>query len=306
MNITNFYYKLRYKFFRKYLKQKKFEGTPDYQIDDNYIISEDAFYAGHSKTSKDCVEKKLDGLHLKVLPIYEYFDNWTGHGQCYWKIGWIEIKNEKFTPYGTWVWNVKLAKNSWCALWLLRKGYVPEQFQTSTKVTFISPKQLQLASVPKVLPKVYDSVYAYGKYIGRISKIIDINIYFKEDMPIAPDEITYGKEFIIPEVDIMELLTPKYVLGHTVHWGFHPTKYKLHSEEALRLKPDHYNDYEFAVEITPKKYIFYTNGIKTGVIKAGTSDQPLYPIMNNAAQPFNYTDTPTDFIIKDFKFYQNK
>jgi len=242
MTLQNFIIGLKYQYFRKYLKKHRFDGVPDWQAsftDDIKIKNDGYIYAGHSIVSKDCV-KVIDGeLHLSVKKINKHIENWSGKCDCSWAIGWVETI-ENLQSYGTWVWEVKLAKNSWNALWLLRKAY-----------------------------------------------------------PV----LGFWKKFITPEVDVMELLTKKYKLGSTVHWGFDSEIYAPNHELSKRYKPT-YKETQFVVRIEPHKYTFFIDGYITAIIKKGTSNKPLFAIMNNAAQPFNFTEQPETFIIKSLKYYK--
>ncbi len=302
---------LRYNHFQKCIKPIKFPPVPDWKENfdiPQFSIVENNFYAGHSYCSKDCVEIKEDGLHLKVQSTDEYRFNWDRWQQCSWKIGWVEY-HDMFPAYGTWAWKAIVPENSFSALWMLRRGYCPEETKFKCRMYGVNPDELYLREKPLYEPKpnmwVYDK---YNQYLGRvfdycpISRVLTIKDH--DHTKYEEDYILIGQDAITPEVDVMELLN-NGKFGHTLHYGF---DYDIYAPKgsAVQLKAKNLQlEHEFAVVISPDKYKFYIDGYLTGIMKTGLSPEPVNVIMNSAVHSANFTIQPEDFIIKEFKFYEN-
>jgi hypothetical protein len=301
---------LRYNHFQKCIKPIQFPPVPDWKENfDNpqFSIVENNFYAGHSYCSKDCVEIKEDGLHLKVQATDENRFHWDRWQQCSWKIGWVEY-HDMFPAYGTWVWKAIVPENSFSALWMLRKRYCPSETRFKCRVYGVNPDELYLMEVPmyNLTPNmwVYDQ---YNQYLGRVHSYDSISrvliIKDHDHARYSEDYVFIGQDAITPEVDIMELLN-NGKFGHTLHYGFEYGKYATDGSGTQLKAKNLQSEHEFAVVISPDKYKFYIDGYFTGIMKTGLSPEPINVIMNNAVHSANFTTKPEDFIIKEFKYYE--
>lgn len=316
--LNNLYLKLRYNLFKKWLKPFK-EGEPTWQENwDNpeYEIEHGDFYGSIMYKHKDCVYLNNDksdpeyGLHLKVIAANKEFSNWNETKFCNWITGFVNYK-KRFTDisYGRWVFDVRLPKDSFAALWFLRYPHPPLSMQFEAYAEYSEGKTIRLLEKPLKKPSVNWWVLNKSREIvGRVlnysekDNVIELYDFLSENI----DGLIYiGSDHITPEVDLMEVMTNNKV-RHTLHYGFTNEKYVTHSVGSDIEKPDFSRDYKFAVDILPNKYIFYIDGIKTAEYEVAVYDKPLYPILNNAVYS-HVTDTSKkidDFIIKSIKYYK--
>lgn len=312
----------------KYLMCKKINidwGTPDWQVDWNnqsYIISQDYMYAGVSYTDNSCVKVEDNSLKLMVkkLETPEYREHWSGNFTCYWKNGWVEFHDKFESPYGTWVFNFipPVSENSknrvWPAIWFLREPYSPKELRYKCESSVVTNKGYKLSLIGNIPhePKINSWVFDINNvYIGKIKNYDSVNKIITIDKKILKNynEIVIGYDSIIPEVDVMEILDNKF--GHTIHYGFDYDKYRKYSIGSLICTPEN-REYEFAVTITPNKYIFYIDGIKTcefgnNITKPDDglcSTQKLYLILNHSInEGIKDGNDVDDFIIKNVRYY---
>lgn len=309
--LMNFWLKIKFKWFKFLTEPIKFNEIPDWEENwkkPSYEIHEDFLYAGHSYCSKDCVEQKENALHLKVLPTNEFREHWSGSQHCLWKIGWVNYQNI-FPAYGTWVWEVNLPPNTFCALWFLRPSYPSKTLRESVTVNKIENNNIIYYNEnTKIKFRVNCWVLIDGNKPIRIKSIENNKIILRESLPnVNFNKFILAYDSITPEIDIMELLY-KNKIAHTIHYGDSDVKYTTSGQTTSLGKPNFHETYEFAVKVSPTKYEFYINGYKTGIMKVGLSEEPINVILNSAMHSRDKDNTVkiSDFIIKSFKFYKNK
>jgi hypothetical protein len=308
--IKNFYLKIRYNLFKKWITPIKF-GTPDWEEDFNnpsFEIWDQPFYSGHSYISPDCVEIDNNSLYLKVKQVYENVTAWGVTQFCHWKMGAIMYKNKfKDYTYGTWVFKVVLPRNSFAAIWFLRHPHPPEEMQFECGVSWIENKTVYFTSWPEKKPGPnWWLLDMEGNVLSRIFNYDEVSnsVLLHDDISYTGKRVKIGSDHITPEIDLMEVIHDK--IRHTIHWGFSTETYRLHGKGMDICTPDWTKEYEFALKSLPDRYEFYIDGIKTGEYTQGVYDKPIYPILNNAVHKKNFTHSVQDFVIKSIKFYKHE
>lgn len=302
--MKNIFLKFRYKFFRRWLKPIKF-GEPSWTSDFNkkeYRVSKDFLYAGHSYTSKDCVEVKDGNLILKCKGVEPFWkEHWSGEQVCYWKIGWVDYRDVFKQAYGTWEFDCILPGDAWPALWLLRHRHSPEEMRFKCEVEWLSSKKIRVIDPPKRIGVNWWLFHENNKFLAHISKVEGDILTLDRKCLTQPVTPIIGSDHIIPEVDVMEIMTNKKI-RHTIHHGYVVHDYRLYDTGSDICKP-HKKDYKFAVTCSPDKYEFFIDGIKTAEFKVGLSSYSMYPILNNAVHKNVYSGEVGDFVIKSMKYY---
>lgn len=103
-----------------------------------------------------------------------------------------------------------------------------------------------------------------------------------------------GFKTITPEIDIMEVIGGKF--QHTLHYTPAKDKYST-VEKNTRFKYDS-GWHEFAVNLLPDGYDFYTDGILTGRFRGSgdmVSNRRCYLLINNATHPRDNNDINTNY-----------
>ena len=326
-SLTNLLLKLKFNYFKKYIKAITWDDIPDWEVDWNseitnpsYIIIQDNMYNGNSYTSKDCVEIKNDGLHLKTIKLTppEYKEHWSGKFTCYWKCGWIEFHNI-FQSYGTWVFkfippiNTNNNLKTFPAIWFLREPYPSTSKSYECDVNIISNKTFQILNIPIIKPRCnWWVLNEKNSIIGRIDTYNDdlntITLY--DNINCSVNKIKVAVDTITPEVDVMEILGEDY--GHTIHFGPSFDEYREFCVGERIGKPIKNKEIEFAVKISKNKYEFYQDGILTCVFDKNKithsehliSDQKLFLILNSAVNKEVYNGDFPDFIITSIKYFK--
>lgn len=310
---TNYWLSIRYKLFKNFIKPITEWGTLVYEdnfksAEVDYNIIEDYVYNDNSYMSKDCVDRRTDGLHLKTINLVhpKQINNWMGNFMCYWKCGWVEYHNDFTDTYGCWEFKVELpGVGSFPAIWFLREPYCPKELRYKCKVSSINNNIVYLNSVTQ---KPMVNWYVFDKNSVFLGRIDDYNeeegyILLDRDINTKIEEITIGIESIKPEVDLMEIM-PNGQITHTVHYGFDYENYDKYVKSTAIGKVKPKKEYTFTVCMFPDKYEFYTDGIKTGEFNVGLSMNKVYLILNSGVSKGKTIGAIDDFIIKSVKYFK--
>lgn len=308
----NFIYRLRYQIARDTIKRVEWPSKPDWELFrdiPSYRVISDYMYNKNSYSSLDCVEVKDDGLHLKVINLDEpeYREHWSGNHWCYYKNGWIEI-HDAFESYGTWVVRFTTPiKPAFPAVWFLREPH-PSRNSFEVDTLLIEANSITLGNIPQREPKVNQWVTELNGDI--IGKVVNYNmgiIYLDRDVrDIRLRSFLVCADSIQPEVDLMEIWGKNRTwFGYAVHWGSTFDKYDVNSVGTNICKAEENREYEFAVKMSPEKYEFFVDGIKTAEFIQGLSDRKLYMVINSAVlEGVKDKVNVPDLVIKSVKYYK--
>lgn len=315
--LKNKIYKYRFLFAKDLVKKMEWPLTSDWEINwkdqSMYDVLEDYMYDKNSYTSKDCIRVEEDGLHLKVMNLDkpEYREHWSGNHMCYYKIGKVEIHNVTDSPYGTWVVRLKTpTKPAFPAVWFLKESYPSEELWFECDVLISKQNYIVIISVPEKEIQVNQWITdENGDVLGRVTGYNATNrtISLDRDINVDVKKILVKRDSITPEIDLMELWNNKRTeFTHSVIWGDRWNKYAKNAINNSTIKPECGKEYEFAVRMSPNKYEFFIDGVKTAEFIQGLSTRKLYMILNSAVLEgvLDRVDIE-DFVIRDVKYYKN-
>lgn len=135
--MINFLLRIRYKFFKKWLKTRDFSSQElifedHFKSLDNFEVSDKDFYNNNSVWfSKEAVQLTDEGLLIKCYKDKSTHTSWQGTRETNWTSGMVCTSGHFVQSNGTWVIRAKIC-GSWPAIWLLKVdrkvvGYTKEQ-----------------------------------------------------------------------------------------------------------------------------------------------------------------------------------
>lgn len=125
--IENVYLKIRFMYFKKYIKQKNFSDKKvvfesDFSSLDQFHIKNNEFYNNNDCWfSKDAVSLVPDGVSIKCYKDPSEHTSWQGTRTTNWTSGMIETRTKFNQPNGVWEVDAKIC-DSWIAIWLLKRA----------------------------------------------------------------------------------------------------------------------------------------------------------------------------------------
>jgi len=306
-NIVNFFLRLRYKWFRKYVKPLKL-GTPEWEADftnDNFRRHE-GDDRGQVVSLKENVKIVNGELHLSVTPYNKIYSGWWGEKYFKWSRGGIDYANVFERVYGTWTTKLNIPYDSSPAFWFMRKEHYNDISLFKYTIDKIEDNVIYV-NEPIFDPIYHKVLIDNGKVIAKIKDYnLEENSIILEEPLIGYNKlfIYSNKHHIIPEVDVIEVIHKK--IKHTIHYGYTQDGYRREDFGPYVVIPE-FREYEFGVTISDKGYKFYTDGILTGVITIPEtiSPEPCYPIFS-IKLPDEATDESLErvMIVKYLKYYK--
>lgn len=281
-------------------------GQPTYIYDlSKANVSNGESYAEHTVTLEENVSYKDSCVYLETKPYNKMYHFWDKDRFCNHSTGWIDFKNVESPAYGIYEAVITLdgKTGTWPAMWALHKRHYAPETAIKVKVDSIKTNTIY---VPYPNPiKINWVIMNNSDFLGYVIGLDSISVTLDRTINVNLSEINASIDNIIPEIDVMEVLSNGKI-RHTVHHGYDRTEYALYHDGKYICYPIAGHKYKFAVKITPEGYTFYIDRIKTYELKNpnSTCDEPLLWIINNAILPEFTEEINSVMKIYSFKYYK--
>jgi hypothetical protein len=307
--LYNFYLKIRYRYFRRFVKKIDF-GWASYTEDFNnpsYDVHDGEQYNDNITMikKKECVLVENN----KLLLYTKHYEDPNDLSKK-WAIGWVELGHKENFGYGIWSITCKLpvGSDNWPAIWLLHKTHPDTITKTNLGVGVTNGRTItcsRMVSSKRINYNWYvwfdDKIVGFVKNYDRVKGTIEVD----RDLPVLNKEYVFvSVDNIIPEIDIIEIIDGN--LKQTIHYGYSSSVYCTTSWGVNMGLADYNKEYTFSVDNSDKGYKFYIDGILTGVLTKNESicDAPTYLLLNNAKEPKVQTGNETVFEIHSVNFHE--